>query len=135
MPYATITDVHDYTSLADDLTDADLQTRLDRATTQIDGLLVPRTESPDPTTGLVLTPALLTDLERAVLTAATCAQTEYRILMGERFFVKAQRQSEKGPDFEVKGSLPRIGPKVWDELRRAPTLGSGGGLTYGRAVV
>jgi hypothetical protein len=42
--------------------------------------------------------------------------------MGEEFFVKAQYQSLSGPDFSTSGRLPRIGPKVWDELVRCDLL-------------
>jgi hypothetical protein len=62
----------------------------------------------------------LTALEartREALKRAVCAQVEYRIEMGERFFTRAQHESVSGPDFTTQGKLPRIGPKVWEELR------------------
>lgn len=58
----------------------------------------------------------LTDLQKDALARATCAQAEYRLAMGEAFFVEAQPENVSGPDYSQTGALPRIGPKVYDEL-------------------
>lgn len=47
---------------------------------------------------------------------ATCAQAEYRRLMGEDFFVESQPASTQGPDFTEEGRAPKYGPKARDEL-------------------
>lgn len=70
----------------------------------------------DDTTGRKFDPATLLPYQAAALTNATCAQVEYRFQQGEDFFVKAQHAAERGPDFQVTGRLPYIGPKVWAEL-------------------
>ena len=54
--------------------------------------------------------------DRTALMRATCAQAEYRIQMGPAFFRKAQHASVSGPKFSTSGMLPRIGPKVAEEL-------------------
>lgn len=62
-------------------------------------------------------PTTLTDEQTAALTAATCAQAEYRNAMGEDFFVRGQYESVSGPGgFSQKGRQPYIGPKVKAEL-------------------
>jgi hypothetical protein len=59
----------------------------------------------------------LTPAQRAKIRDATCAQAEYRYLMGEDFFRRAQWQSVSGPEFTTQGKLPLIGPKVKRELQ------------------
>lgn len=54
--------------------------------------------------------------DRERLERATCAQTEYRVEMGEEFFARHQHARTSGPDFSVDGQLPWIGPKVLGEL-------------------
>jgi hypothetical protein len=53
----------------------------------------------------------------AALTRATCAQVEYRLTMGEQFFIEPEYDSVSGPDFSVQGTRPRIAPKAWREIR------------------
>lgn len=69
------------------------------------------------TSGLKFDP--VTDLDatqREALERATCAQVEYRLRMGDDFFVQHQRESMSGPETSVSGRVPRIGPQVRDEL-------------------
>lgn len=55
----------------------------------------------------------------AALTRATCAQVEYRFTMGEDFFRRGQYPEQQGPDFRVKGTVPKLAPKAYDELASA----------------
>ena len=87
---------------------------LERAERDVDGLLGDYARQP--ATGLKLDPAALTTHQASALRRATCAQAEYRIEMGEEFFVQAQYTYVAGPDFQRRGELPRIGPKVLPEL-------------------
>ena len=54
--------------------------------------------------------------EARALKRATCAQFEYRLEMGEAFFVRPQFDSVSGPDFSTSGQAPYIGPKAMREL-------------------
>jgi hypothetical protein len=53
------------------------------------------------------------------LNRATCAQAEYRWTMGEDFFRRGQFLEQQGPDFAVKGKLPKLAPRALDELASA----------------
>lgn len=100
-------------------TEADLLKVLQRAERDIDGIVGPW---PYQSNGMrfgepkTTNTAGLDANQKAALTRAVAAQAEYRLEMGEEFFVRAQRARSKGPDFEVEGELPYIGPKVWHEL-------------------
>lgn len=72
--------------------------------------------SVDDDSGLKFVPASLSTGERGDLMRATAAQVEYRASMGEGFFVREQYEKVEGPEFKTEGELPRIGPKVWEEL-------------------
>jgi hypothetical protein len=61
----------------------------------------------------------LTPGQVVALTNATCAQAEYRIQMGEDFFVQDQYETVSGPNFSRTGRLARIGPKTMAELQAA----------------
>ncbi len=107
---------------------------LERATRDIDRFLGARsTQTIGTYAGLKIDPADIETWEADALSRATCAQAEYRFQMGEDFFVRAQGQEEKGPDFQIKGKLPYLGPKAKAELdasglRRMTTrAGSGRG--------
>lgn len=91
-----------------------LERLLERAERDIDTLLGSYVR--DPTTNLKLTPATLPTYQAAALSRATCAQAEYRFAMGEQFFVQSQYSFVSGPDFQRRGELPRVGPKVLGEL-------------------
>jgi len=49
------------------------------------------------------------------LSRAVCAQAEYRVHMGEDFFVEHQVPTQ-GPDYSTTRALSYIGPKVMPEL-------------------
>ncbi|MEJ7786558.1 MAG: hypothetical protein WKF96_17285 [Solirubrobacteraceae bacterium] len=93
---------------------AALERLLERAERDIDTLLGDYDRQPG--TDRKLDPAALTTHQAYALRRATCAQAEYRIAMGEEFFVQAQYTYVSGPDFSRRGELPRIGPKVLGEL-------------------
>lgn len=67
-------------------------------------------------------PDSLADTEAAALTAACCAQAEYRQEMGPSFFIRGQHSEISGPEFSTKGTLGRIGPQTMNALRKAPQL-------------
>ena len=117
--YATLADARGYTDLDDGLTDAAAEQILRRAERDVDDLLVgPDTlaEGERQASGLKYDPATLTAWRAAALTRAVSAQFEYRILMGEEFFARAQHATVRGPEFATSGELPYIGPKVTREL-------------------
>jgi hypothetical protein len=125
--YAAISDVRDYTAQALDVSDDDLQDILERAERDVDGELIePVPWGRDETTGLKYDPTSLETWRAAALNRAVCAQTEYRLAMGEDFFVRAQHATERGPDFAVSGQLPYIGPKVFRELAGASLVATAG---------
>lgn len=61
---------------------------------------------------------LLTELEATYLKRAVCAQAEYRLHMGETFFVEGRQKEVTGRDAHIRGPLPHIGPKARIELTR-----------------
>jgi hypothetical protein len=69
-------------------------------------------------TGYVYDPTQLDSLGKAALSRATCAQTEYRLVMGEPFFTGVTFGSE-GPDVSTKKTPPRVAPYAKRELIRA----------------
>src|SRR5947209_3258876 len=108
--YATVADAQAYIEgyVPDDPNQAERD--LERAERDIDNLFFrPNTL----VNGRRLDPTLLTVDELAALKNAVCAQFEYRLEMGRKFFVRAQWNSVNGPDFTTTGKLPYIGPKVW----------------------
>jgi hypothetical protein len=66
--------------------------------------------------GLKVDPYQLAVSDRMALRRATCAQAEYRDQMGAAFFTMPQYKTVSGPEFNVSGRRPRIGPRVMDEL-------------------
>lgn len=122
--YATVAQLRAYADLVGG-DDADLEKVLERAEKQIDALLGPWVAQAnglklgDPAAG---NPLDLTPDEIAALADAVCAQAEYRVAMGEPFFVQAQLESVSGPDFSTRGKRPYIGPKVRAELDRIAHL-------------
>lgn len=113
--YATKADCLDFGVDFHGADDTAINAMIVKAERDIDGLL-PGYDVND-VTGRKLDPADLTSSQRRALTDATCAQVEYRQEMGESFFIRGQRDETSGPDFTVKGKLPRIGPKVAAGLR------------------
>ena len=94
-----------------------LERILQRAERDVDRVVGYQGERPA-AQALKFVPGTLTTRERDALRDATCAQAEYRVKMGESFFRQGQHRSVSGPQFSTQGQLPRIGPKVWEELAR-----------------
>lgn len=67
-------------------------------------------------------PATLEPDEVEALSRATCAQVQYRYVMGPDHFVQAQRQEVVGRSFTARGKLPIIGPQTWRELTHTGLL-------------
>jgi len=111
--YATAADVSAFIEglVIDD--DAAFDRLIERAERDVDSVLTP-TALLD--TGLRYDPTTLTTGEQAALARAVAAQVEYRLEMGEEFFVRAQYDYVGGPDFSFRGQLEYIGPKVRREL-------------------
>lgn len=115
--YATVSDFEEYSEGWTTTDAAALERILERAERDIDRVISYQGPRPDNQT-LKLVPANLSLRDREAIRDATCAQAEYRIEKGERFFRQAQHQSVSGPQFSTTGTLPRIGPKVAEELAR-----------------
>ena len=98
-----------------------------RSERDVDSILGP---APLLESGLRYDPLTLTTQERAALARAVAAQVEYRLEMGEEFFVRAQYDYVGGPDFSFRGQLSYIGPKVRRELAGTTLLDrlSGSGI-------
>jgi hypothetical protein len=94
-----------------------LERLLMRAERDIDRILPYRYV--DPTTSpLKVDPLQLTVAAREGLSRATCAQAIYRFRIGEEHFETEQYESVAGPDFTVKGKLPKIATAAREELRK-----------------
>lgn len=61
---------------------------------------------------------LMTDFQLKYLKRAVCAQAEYRLHMGETFFVESRQKEVTGRDAKISGPLAYIGPKAQIELSR-----------------
>ena len=121
--YASVADLAAYTEglalpIAEDPEFARLSRIIERAERQIDGLLMWR-GLPDEINHRRVRVEELDGWDRESLRMATCAQAEYRLLMGEDFFKGGQYSRVVGPDFETQGVMPTIGPRVWEELESA----------------
>jgi hypothetical protein len=114
--YATLADCRDYIATDTAFTDAQILAELDRAEHDVDDALVTPAVEHRGETGLKYDPAALAAWQAAALTRATCAQVEYRLFMGPEFFIKAQHEMVRGPDFATSGRLPYLGPKAQREL-------------------
>jgi len=113
--YATVADVESFIEGWTTTDSAALDRLLDRASRDVDNLLGDYGDR-QPATDLKLDPTTLTTHQAYALRRATCAQAEYRYEMGEEFFTRDQYGYVSGPDFQRRGSLARIGPKVLSEL-------------------
>lgn len=83
-------------------------------------LYVGRSRGYDKTTGLAYDPTDTTRFDEFMvedLAEATCAQVEYRLTMGDAFFMESPRSETKGPDY-TQSKVPRISPKAIVALRR-----------------
>jgi hypothetical protein len=134
--YTTPDDVNLYIEGGTGLDEASLNRYIDRAERDVDGVLVQFAQLP--TAALKLSdPAVLdggnADGPRAAaLGRAVCAQVEYRLHLGEEFFIEHQYESTSSPDYSTQGRVPRVGPKVFEELRSGQLLP---GRTVGRVRV
>lgn len=115
--YATAEQLRDYTGkTSGELSDNDALAVLRRAEGDIDSVaVVGRPVNDD--TGRRFDPDALSAGEARTLRLATCAQAEYRLEMGDSFFVRGQHAEVSGPEFSTKGTLGRIGPQTMNELR------------------
>lgn len=113
--YATVSDFEDYSEDWTTTDPAKLEKIIEAAERDVDRILPYQGARPD-SQMLKIDPAQLGARDKDALMRATCAQAEYRIQMGAAFFRKAQHQSVSGPQFSTQGTLPRIGPKVTEEL-------------------
>lgn len=121
--YASIADLVAYTDGLDmPVENSDEWNRItkiiDRAERQIDGVIMWGGD-PDAANHRRVRVDELTEWDRQCLRLATCAQAEYRMLMGESFFQGGQYSRVEGPDFNTYGAMPVIGPRVWEELDTA----------------
>lgn len=80
--------------------------------------------------GRKINPVTDIDINQQIgLSHAVAAQVEFRSAMGERFFVRPQYPSVKGPDFTTTGRLSHVAPKARGELAQVGLL-----MTGARAV-
>lgn len=130
--YATTTDFADYVEgwVTDDA--GALARVIERAEEDIDDVLsgdflaaTGRKRDPSPSATNPMTATQVKYLMRA-----TCAQAEYRIILGEGWFTQAQFDSVSGPTFSTQGKRPRLAPKARRELIRGRLM-----IMTGRARV
>lgn len=117
--YATVEQLKDYTETGT-LTDDELAKVLADAHKDINRAMR-RTVDLDVDT---IPTGFVTALEEAIK-----AQAEYRLHVGDEFFINAQYESVSGGDISTEGRLPRIGPKAREALQAVGLL-----VTTGRAV-
>ena len=110
--YATVADLAAYVPgwVTDNARDTAL---IEAAQFDIDSLFLYRTQLAN---GLRYDLNDLTDLEITALRRATCAQAQYRYLMGPDFFVMPRYAKVSGPEFTTEGAAPYIGPLATREL-------------------
>jgi len=114
-PYATASDLRSYTGLSStDMPDATASALLAKSERDIDSICV--VDRPVLTDGRRFDPSALSDAEALALRRATCAQAEYRHVMGNDFFIRWQYRKVTGPDYTTEGTLSQIGPAVGREL-------------------
>lgn len=120
--YATAAEVRTYTDVAslDALGDSEIEKLIDKAERDLDGAVGVYPVNED--TGLKFDPLTLTAGDARSVMLATCAQVEYRHVMGAEFFIRAQHENVDGPEFKTVGKLPYIGPEVWKELEQGGIL-------------
>jgi hypothetical protein len=58
----------------------------------------------------------LTTQQRTALRRACCAQTEYRVELGQKAFIRWEHPKVTGPDFATEGQTPWLAPKAEREL-------------------
>lgn len=114
--YATIDAFRAYSPAAP-TSDEEAQRVLDQAERDLDVELFAPVDALRQATGLKYDPAALEPawIEGAI-ERATCAQAEYRLAMGDDFFIRAQHDQVRGPDFTTSGRIPYLAPKAEREL-------------------
>ena len=117
MSYATPTQLRAYTGDTTTTLPDNAATALITAAQRDIDSLAPVDRDMDPTTGLRFNPATLDAREALILQRATCAQAQYRQVMGAEFFIRGQYGEVTGPEFSTKGTLGIIGPATWRELK------------------
>lgn len=116
MLYATISELRAYTGQdSTALPDATATRAIEQAELDLDGLAVIG-HPVNTTTGRRFDPTALSADRALALNRATCAQAQYRLAMGEEFFIMGQYAQVDGPDFTTRGTLPKVGPMVRREL-------------------
>lgn len=119
--YATAQEARAYTGQGEEaLSDPDAERLIEQAERDVDyacgGFFNPDTGLMFDLVAVAPSTTALTVGQKRALSRATCAQVEYRLAMGEEFFVRPQYELVSGPDFEHRGQLDYIGPKVYREL-------------------
>lgn len=89
---------------------------INRAESDVEGIISWPGSRDEANHRMVLT-SELSEWDKEALSRAVCAQVEYRMEMGPKFFIRAQFDQVSGPDFSHSGKLPTIGPRVWVELQ------------------
>lgn len=117
--YIVQTDFESYMGSAWTTTDpVELERIMEEAERDIDSLLTFTQGPRSLTTNLKLDPTQIINLyDLAALKRATCAQTEYRIIMGDKFFARPQYKATSAGGITTQGRLPWFGPKVRRELQ------------------
>jgi hypothetical protein len=118
--YATTEDFKTYAPRFNTLSDEDIAALLEAAERDLDNAVGPHRI--DEATGRKFVPDTLSITDTRSLRDATCAQAEYRQVMGADFFVRGQFEEVQGPDYRTKGKLPRYAPAMWAHLRGTSML-------------
>lgn len=114
--YATAEQLRDYTGKTEEqLPDEEALLLIQKAERDLDSLAV--VGRPTLENGHRFDPETLDEADQNTLTAACCAQAEYRLEMGPSFFIRGQHDEVSGPEFSTKGKLGKIGPQTMRELR------------------
>jgi hypothetical protein len=122
--YATYEEVRSYLGVTEDaVSDEDLARPLRQAQEDIDaacgawgvydsGLMFYDTADNE----------ILSDLQRAHLSKATCAQVEYRLTVGDDFLVREQHDATSGPGYGTTGTLKKVTGRAYSFLQMAGLL-------------
>lgn len=116
--YAQPADLKAYSDLSaiQTMSDPALSDLLEKAEHDIDQTLIPPVQFLT-VADRKIDPTDLLASQALALQNGTCAQAEYRIVMGEEFFIRGQFIDVTGPGgFTQKGRQPIIGPKVKREM-------------------
>lgn len=111
--YATESEYEDYAG-----TDApsDVERLLEKASDDVDTVLgTYRVLEDGDFAGRKIDPETLDYPASRALKRATCAQAQYRLEMGEAFFIQPSIASS-GPEFSLEQPASHIGPLTWREL-------------------